>query len=86
MKSCEKASTLTSIALDRKLTVRESIGLTIHRAICGPCRLYLKQIQLLRRGAQALAEPAATERPLENGARDRIRERLRAAREGESPD
>jgi predicted anti-sigma-YlaC factor YlaD len=86
MNSCEKAATLTSIALDRKLTLGESVGWIIHRALCGPCRMYLKQMQTLRRGTRALAEPAAEEPPLETAARERIREQLRAAQEKPAPD
>ncbi len=60
MVSCDKASTLTSASLDRRLTLGELVGLWMHRAICGPCRAYRKQLLLMRRRARRLGEtPAA---------------------------
>lgn len=82
MIDCREASTLTSAELDRPLTSRERIRLALHRLFCAPCRAYRAQIAAMRSLATRLRDP---EPPAGNGladdARDRIRERLRAARE-----
>ena len=52
---CSEASTLTSASYDRKLTAGEIVRLAIHRLICGPCRLYKKQLETMRRCATRLA-------------------------------
>lgn len=84
MRSCEKASRLASIAHDRRLTPREFVGLWIHRAICGPCRIYRKQLHTLRNAARDLnhAQTVAMDDP----ARERIRARLRETAANEPPE
>jgi len=49
MISCKKASHLISEGMDRRLSVRESIGLKIHLLMCGACAQVLKQLKGLRR-------------------------------------
>lgn len=77
MVSCDKASTLTSASLDRRLTLREFIGLWVHRAVRGPCRAYRKQLLLMRRRARALGATPLAAAPMDDAAKDRIRARLR---------
>jgi|ETNmetMinimDraft_35_1059890.scaffolds.fasta_scaffold221887_1 Holliday junction resolvasome RuvABC endonuclease subunit len=77
MLNCEKASTMASAALDRKLTVAEFIGLWIHHAVCGPCRAYRKQLHAMRRYAQRLREERTAGPRIDSAAKDRIRARLR---------
>lgn len=79
MRSCEKASTLASLAHDRRLTVTEKIQLTIHRAMCGPCRTYRDQIQTLRASAGRIKDPEAQTISLDAARKERIRQRLREA-------
>ena len=84
MRSCERASRLTLIERDRRLTWSERIGLTIHRMICGPCRLYRKQINTMRGVARSLGDkPATSAEPMEDDAKARIRAKLAAARQQE---
>lgn len=83
MLSCEKASTVASTALDRRLTVAEFIGLWLHRAICGPCRIYRKQLLVMRARARQLAQQTTFTEPMDNDAKDRIRARLPQANQQE---
>ncbi len=76
MRSCEQASTVASAAFDRRLSVSEFIGLWIHRALCGPCRIYRKQLLAMRRRARVLTEESPTTAPMDDAAKDRIRARL----------
>ena len=76
---CSEASTLTSASYDRKLTAGEIVRLAIHRLICGPCRLYKKQLETMRRCASRLAGNDEPPREtLKQDARERIRARLQA--------
>jgi hypothetical protein len=81
MVNCDKASTLTSASLDRRLTLREFVGLWVHRAVCGPCRAYRKQLLLMRRRARRLGGAPVAAAPMDDAAKDRIRARLRATSE-----
>ena len=85
MLSCEKASTVASTALDRRLTVAEFIGLWVHRAICGPCRIYRKQLLVMRSRAQRLAQQTTSTEPMDDDAKDRIPAKLQQANQQESP-
>lgn len=75
---CREASQLTSAELDRPLTLRDRIRLGLHRLMCAPCRLYRRQLELLRRQAAKLPA-AASDHRLDATARERIRARLRDA-------
>ncbi|MGR9090100.1 MAG: hypothetical protein ACU85U_05920 [Gammaproteobacteria bacterium] len=78
MRSCERASELTSASFDRKLTAMEFVGLWVHRALCAPCRAYRQQLLRLRKRARELDNTPAPDITLDAGAKDRIRERLAA--------
>lgn len=80
MKSCERASELTSASYDRRLTPTEFIGLWIHRALCEPCRIYRRQMLKLREHAGKLGDTPPPDAALDTAAKDRIRERLRAGK------
>jgi len=86
MRSCERASEITSASLDRRLTPTEFIGLWIHRAVCGPCRVYRRQMLMLRERVRNLENEPAGDARLETSAKDRIRERLRAESAAKAPD
>ncbi|MHC4969193.1 MAG: zf-HC2 domain-containing protein [Planctomycetota bacterium] len=47
-RSCRRATFLISASLDRGLTRRERLALRMHLLICGPCRLFQRQLRLLR--------------------------------------
>lgn len=80
---CREATQLTSAEFDRPLTLRERLRLNVHRLVCGPCRLYRRQLALLRRQASRLTASSPDVRlpdvRLDERARDRIRAHLRDA-------
>lgn len=78
MRSCERASELTSASYDRRLSAAEFISLWVHRALCGPCRAYRRQMLRLRARARELGDTPAPGPTLDTRAKDRIRERLAA--------
>ncbi|MGB1882408.1 MAG: hypothetical protein ACPHUF_00770 [Gammaproteobacteria bacterium] len=85
MSSCEKASRLTLIERERTLTPGEKIGLTFHRLICGPCRLYRKQIETMQNVASRLGTPGEADTVAMAGdVKARIRARLAAVRQEEA--
>lgn len=48
MLSCKQASQLLSQSLDRGLSRRERLGLTLHLILCSMCRRFGRQIGLMR--------------------------------------
>ena len=80
MFKCQEASQLTSAEFDRTLSFSERLRLGLHRLICGPCRLYRRQMALLRAQVERLAKTHTTT-TLDDAARARIRARLRAPAE-----
>jgi hypothetical protein len=78
MYSCDRVSELSSTAHDRKLRASEIIGLWLHRALCPPCRAYLRQMNKLRDRMRELGDAPPREATLEASAKERIRERLAA--------
>lgn len=83
MYSCERVSELTSTAHDRKLRAPEIFGLWIHRALCPPCRAYLRQMNKLRERIHELGDAPPREATLDASAKERIRERLAARKSPE---
>ncbi|MGR8920518.1 MAG: zf-HC2 domain-containing protein [Gammaproteobacteria bacterium] len=83
MINCERVAALTREGRDRPLGRWLTLKLTIHRFICGPCRFYKRQLDTLGRAAAALGEDAGAQVAMDDAARDRIRERLRAAQRTE---
>jgi len=55
MLTCKEVSRLVSQGLDRRLSLRERIGLRIHLAMCHGCENFSRQMRFLRRAAQGLA-------------------------------
>lgn len=47
--SCKQAARLVSIAIERRLTLRENLTMHIHLWSCRTCTLYRNQINILRR-------------------------------------
>src|SRR5437899_10295106 len=81
--SCKKAARLQSIALDRKLPLRQRFGMRVHLLLCKWCRRYGKQVTFLRNTAHEhpdeMAEPVPQK--LSDEARERIRQKLHTNRE-----
>ncbi len=74
--NCKRVSTLTSEQLDRPLSWYERIGVAVHRVICGPCRIYQKQMGILNSRVATVQESDAPQASLDGDARERIRARL----------
>ncbi len=89
MIDCREAAVLSSAELDRPLRRGERLSLWLHRLVCPACRLYKRQLEAMRRVARrfgdASAEPGAAPPPvrLDAAARERLRQRLRAAAQGD---
>lgn len=53
MLSCKEATALISQGLDRELTWRERVALSMHEAICAGCRATERQLRFLRTATAA---------------------------------
>jgi anti-sigma factor ChrR (cupin superfamily) len=64
MYSCRDIHDQASALVDRELSTREAVAVTLHLLMCGACRRFIRQFRLLtrvlRREAQAAEVPAAT--------------------------
>jgi len=80
---CKQASRLQSEAMDRTLSLFESVGLRIHRFLCGWCRRYGKQLKFLDTAAHRCAEHEEPEsvHKLSPQARERIKQKLQSSKE-----
>jgi hypothetical protein len=47
-RSCRRVTFLISVSHDRALTRRERVALRLHLLLCGPCRLFQRQLRLIR--------------------------------------
>jgi len=74
--NCREAVALAHAEEDRVLNWRERAGLAFHRLYCAPCRLYRRQLDLMREVIAQLraAPPEAPAMPA--ALRARLRERL----------
>lgn len=55
--TCEEASRLTSDALDRELSRSERWALRVHRLLCGGCRRFKQQLDIMRALLSKSPEP-----------------------------
>lgn len=78
MINCRKAAESTSHALDRRLSTGERLGLRAHLFLCGICRNYVDQLELIRSAFARLRETPPERESLSPEARERIRRRLDA--------
>ncbi len=87
MLSCKEAIQLASEALDRPLPFRARIGLRMHLLMCAGCRSVSRQMKALDSliGARFAREPDAhsTSPPADPAARDRVRQAIHSALDGE---
>src|SRR5271167_2120744 len=76
--SCREATRLQSEGLDRRLSLRQRLGLRIHLLLCKWCRRYGRQITFLRNVAQENPDKMAESvvQNLSAEARERIKKRL----------
>lgn len=84
MLSCREAVALAHAEEDRPLTRRERLGLALHRLYCAPCRLYRRQLDLMRAVIERLRATPPDAPPMPAALRERLRQRL-AARDGAPP-
>ena len=56
MDTCRDISALVSRAMDARLSLGERLRVRLHLAICGGCRRFSRQAQILRRAARQLGE------------------------------
>ncbi len=78
MLNCREVTQLASEALDRKLGLKERIGLRFHLMMCKLCTSYVRQLKFMYHVIRAADENqvTATGPRLSEDARDRIRNRL----------
>ncbi|MDT8388087.1 MAG: zf-HC2 domain-containing protein [Thiogranum sp.] len=87
MRSCKDISFLVSQSLDRKLALRERLGLHLHLMMCNACRCMADQMKLLQAASLHYQiteglESHSAQQALSREASDRILARLQqAARE-----
>ncbi|AUH50510.1 hypothetical protein CXB49_06670 [Chromobacterium sp. ATCC 53434] len=56
--NCRAASRLISAGMDRPLTVAEHLKLRMHLLLCGNCRQFSRQLDLLRQAARRAGDGA----------------------------
>lgn len=79
MLTCKEISKLVSDSLDRKLPVRQRIGVRFHLMMCSMCRAYEKQTHLLRKMMHSYArlkDGNTASEHLSEQARQRIKKAL----------
>jgi len=76
--TCREATRLAANAIDRPLTFRERVKLSMHGLLCSYCRNYARQVRYLRKWVRRMSEPGVsplgTELP--SGSASRIKKRL----------
>ncbi|HMM76934.1 MAG TPA: zf-HC2 domain-containing protein [Gammaproteobacteria bacterium] len=78
MLNCREAVALAHAEEDRLLTWRERLGLALHRLYCAPCRLYRRQLDLMRTVIQGLRATPPDAPAMPDALRERLRQRLAA--------
>jgi hypothetical protein len=78
MCSCKRATELLGDAMNRKLSFGERVSLRFHLFVCGACRRYRQQIEIIRQALKNgsvgdLKAAADHELSLGSEARERIR-------------
>ena len=78
MLNCKEVSQLASEALDRKLSLKERIGLRFHLMMCKLCTRYVRQLKFMHQACSGMDENHVKRSGarLSETARDRIRNQL----------
>ena len=78
MLNCKEVTQLASESLDRKLTLKERIGLRFHLMMCKLCTRYVRQLKFMHLASSGMDEyhVKGTGTRLSESARDRIRNQL----------
>jgi len=79
--ACDHVTELVSESQDRPLTYRQRLSLWLHLWTCQACRLFQKQVRLLRKSVKAynrnqMSADFAQTPGLSDDARDRIKQKL----------
>jgi hypothetical protein len=82
MKSCSRAAELISQSLETPLGWRDRLALGVHLFLCGLCRRFHRQMEVVQRAGRVAEEHGGFSEALPEAARDRIRAALRVADEG----
>lgn len=86
MLSCKEVTQKVSQAQDRKLTLRERIGVRLHLLICYACRRFVRQLAILTAASRHLLSDdiSPDNATLTDSARQRIQEQLQSSVEKHS--
>lgn len=78
MLDCKHASRLVSQSMDRKLSMRERLGLQLHLLICDACNNFSRQVALLRQAVRQWSARIENDSAikLSDEARNRIRQSI----------
>ena len=78
MLNCREVTLLASESLDRKVTLKERIGLRFHLLMCKLCTRYVRQLKFMHQASRVVDENnvKGSGAQLSESARDRIRNRL----------
>jgi len=77
MLTCKEASFLASKKLDKKLTLKERIDFSLHTSMCGLCRRYAKEINVLHQLMQKMGKKEETVLPENTKLSPQSRERIK---------
>jgi hypothetical protein len=70
---CREAIRLAANAMDRPLTFRERVKLSMHGLLCSYCRSYMRQLRFVRKWVRRMsapdASPSSTELPTVSASR-----------------
>lgn len=78
--ACRDASELALADCDRPLDRSERARLRVHRYLCGPCRIYQQQLEVMDKIATRVRDSSAEvgEPKLSGDAKSRLRSEMRA--------
>ena len=78
MLNCREVTQLASESLDRKLALKERIGLHFHLMMCKLCTRYVRQLKFMHQASSGMDENhvKGSAAQLSESARDRIRNQL----------
>jgi hypothetical protein len=77
MISCKRAAELISRSLDGRLPGWRRLVLGFHLGLCGKCRRFRRQSELLQRAGRLLRQRGPTGAALSEAARARIKQAIR---------
>jgi len=81
MLSCKQASQFVSQSLERKLSYRQRFALFLHLTMCDACKLFSRQLELLRQAVQRIGRNVEQDAQivLSDEARKRIADKLESS-------